>query len=514
MKTSDDLFRLVKSLSPAEKKYCKRMFSRHTTSSSIEKNDYVQLFDIVDSMSAWDEAIFKKKISKYGFAPRISAVKNYLISLLTEAMRSYAIGSTAQHLLLEMLADIAIFWKRNLKDMALKLILKAKVLARQHEEWELALKIQNWHLLAAESQPHKKADVLLLFEEKQYLLDHLNNVDHYRMLNSAIHEIFAQGAVTSEQTTRELAVILSDPLLSREECALSHAAKLIFHDIHIISEKLIKKQPETTIYHTRRRLELHYERPDFITEKPLSYITSVHRHVQRCIIFGLLDEAEDTLKKFDTTIVHIADKLYESYRIEAAIMNMSMEVLLILNTGNLQYIHSKHSRWKRGIVLYQEAMELQFTRGLCFNIALLFYFAQSWTDALYWLTKSMEYNLEVIPEIVAAGKMMSIMVHYELGNYSLIESLVRSTSRYLKKHNFLGRSEQKVLLFFNQLSNTAEFTPQSPEPFRKMLAYLEKHSEDTRFSSIEFFDFRLWLRSKIEGVPLTELYQQKVRIKE
>jgi hypothetical protein len=53
---SDQLFRLIKSLTTAEKRYFKIFASRHSIGG---KNEYVNLFDAIDKQSKYDEACTK-----------------------------------------------------------------------------------------------------------------------------------------------------------------------------------------------------------------------------------------------------------------------------------------------------------------------------------------------------------------------------------------------------------------------------------------------------------------------
>ncbi|MBI3258901.1 MAG: hypothetical protein HYZ54_05435 [Ignavibacteriae bacterium] len=86
MKSSDDLFRLVKSLTSAEKGYFKKYTAKHIIG---DKNDYTILFTILDKMDEWDEELLKRRLAKFGFSHRISSVKNYLNKLILESLRAF-----------------------------------------------------------------------------------------------------------------------------------------------------------------------------------------------------------------------------------------------------------------------------------------------------------------------------------------------------------------------------------------------------------------------------------------
>ena len=59
---SDDLFKLIKSLSKQEKVYFKQYASRKK-----EHNNYIVLFDFIDSMNIYDERELKTKLKSESF---------------------------------------------------------------------------------------------------------------------------------------------------------------------------------------------------------------------------------------------------------------------------------------------------------------------------------------------------------------------------------------------------------------------------------------------------------------
>ena len=67
-KASDHLYKLVKSLSKAEKRYFKIFTSRHTIG---ESNSYQEVFDYIDKMSDYDEQMIKEHFKDESFIERL-----------------------------------------------------------------------------------------------------------------------------------------------------------------------------------------------------------------------------------------------------------------------------------------------------------------------------------------------------------------------------------------------------------------------------------------------------------
>ncbi len=509
MKSSDDLFRLVKSLTSAEKGYFKKYTAKHVIG---EKNDYIILFTALDKMDEWDEDVLKRRLSKSGFLHRISAVKNYLNKLLLESLRAFYSESTTERELLEMLADISFLWRRSLRSQAKKLIIRAKTLAYQYEEWELALKILNWQFVTIEAgalTAPARQRLQEITKEKLKILKYISITEQYRDLNDAISILNSREGMSGGEPTDELTKILAHPLLQSEETALTYNAKLSFYNILVIAENMHGNDITVALKYARRRYQIMQERPDLIVEKPMVYIRGVQLFVQRCILAGLFDEAERTLSAFEQMILKLDNKLYEAARIEAFVMKTTMEVFYFLNSGKLDEGVQRIAVWHKGIIRYRKQIGLQLYRPICFNICVILVFACKWEEALVWLNRSIEEQPDIRRDIVSAAKLLALVIHYELGNSSLLEYTVRSTYRYLAKRERLGKPEQIVLRFLKKVSDVISRRELTVH-FIQLHKQLQGANASNDTTILDLFDFSLWLESKITGKPLTELFLAKV----
>lgn len=75
-KGSDELYKLIHSLTTEEKGYFKKFAQRHTASG----NQYLQLFDIISKQQTFEETELKKNYKSY------ARMKVYLKDLITDAM--------------------------------------------------------------------------------------------------------------------------------------------------------------------------------------------------------------------------------------------------------------------------------------------------------------------------------------------------------------------------------------------------------------------------------------------
>ena len=83
---SDILFRFIKTLTPAEKRYFKLYASRHTIG---EKNEYLRLFETIDKMLLYDEAGLKNAFRKMRARNSLAIAKNRLYETILKSLDSY-----------------------------------------------------------------------------------------------------------------------------------------------------------------------------------------------------------------------------------------------------------------------------------------------------------------------------------------------------------------------------------------------------------------------------------------
>jgi hypothetical protein len=144
MAQQDELFELIQSLSPTEKRY----FKLHADSYSYGgyKKQYEKLYDALHNWpeQEYDEKEFKKKNKGKAFLKNLPSDKNYLRELILKVMRNYHSDNDPEIQLSEMLANIHILINKGLKAQAYKMIEKAIKLAMLAEQYNHILIIDDY----------------------------------------------------------------------------------------------------------------------------------------------------------------------------------------------------------------------------------------------------------------------------------------------------------------------------------------------------------------------------------
>jgi hypothetical protein len=98
------------------------------------------------------------------------------------------------------------------------------------------------------------------------------------------------------------------------------------------------------------------------------------------------------------------------------------------------------------------------------------------------------------------SRVLFLIIHYELGNYDLLEYAVKSTYRYLRKMKSLKGIESLILLFIKKLSSVSER--------RGVIDLLMELKESLLTFKEELMDYGFnylaWIDSKNSGVKYSD----------
>jgi DNA-directed RNA polymerase alpha subunit len=95
-----------------------------------------------------------------------------------------------------------------------------------------------------------------------------------------------------------------------------------------------------------------------------------------------------------------------------------------------------------------------------------------------------------------------MIIHYELGNEQLLNSLINSTKRLLIQQDRLNKAEELMIEFFTKIIklNKNDAIKQHFIEFHKKALQLSD-DEDANIS-LRYFNVLKWMESKINHVPL------------
>jgi hypothetical protein len=116
--------------------------------------------------------------------------------------------------------------------------------------------------------------------------------------------------------------------------------------------------------------------------------------------------------------------------------------------------------------------------------------------------------MDLRTDLQCYARLLHLIAHYELGNESLLEYLIKSVYRFMAKMQNLSRVEEQIFQF---LRNSFQLGPKELKPEFSGLLNKLKNYEKNRYETRAFvyLDIISWLESKIRDVPVQLIIREK-----
>ncbi|MBD0288225.1 MAG: hypothetical protein ICV79_22780, partial [Flavisolibacter sp.] len=177
-----------------------------------------------------------------------------------------------------------------------------------------------------------------------------------------------------------------------------------------------------------------------------------------------------------------------------------------------------HGTFKEGLALVPEieeklqeyALYLDHHRVLVFyyKIASLYFGSGDYEKTIDYLNKIIHWKVDLRNDLQCYARLLHLIAHYELGNYELMEYLIKSVYRFMAKMENLSLVEEEI---FHFLRSSLSLSPQQIKPAFQALAHklksLERNRSETR--AFMYLDFVSWLESKVDGKPVYTVIREK-----
>ncbi|HYF02710.1 MAG TPA: hypothetical protein VEC36_04995 [Patescibacteria group bacterium] len=503
MKTTSDLFQLIKSLTKSEKRHFTIFASKHVIG---ERNNYLKLFKAIDAQEKYDEAALRKQFEGEIFLKQLPVTKNYLYNLILKSMRVYRSSATIEVRLQEMLQDIEFLFEKGMEAQCKKAIIKAKELCYEYQKFRALLIFLEWQRRTTISNSLNDEEIDALYAEEKDVIRKLENLHEYNALSSMIFRMHHKhGRPRTEEDFKKAQEIANHPLLREESTALTEEARVRFYNIRAA---LAQARGDIQEYYSNSKslITLLEKNPAHKTEDISRYINMLHNFVDACAQSGNYDELDLTLDKLRSLP---ADCPNMQARIFSTVATMETNLLFRLGAPN--NAEEVLKRVKSDLAIHVDKMSPGEVIILKFNLALSHFILANYREALYWANEVINSDeFQVRKDMYCLGRLFCLIIHYELGNLDYLEYSVKSTYRFLTQRNHLFDFEKATLDFIRRLPRIQSQSTLI-EAFKELRTQLLKISTENPFqqTALYTFEFLPWLESKIENVPLLEIINRR-----
>lgn len=506
---SQKLYQIIHSLTPAEKRY----FKLKCAKSQGDDAKYLKLFEVVEKMSILDEQVLQKAVygTKKVEGKKFSELKNYCYQLILSTLRDYDSEHSIDYRLKNNLLFIRSLYKRASYEDCQILIDKTLKTAAEYEQFEAMLESLRWRKQIA----YAKGDIDFLDNnlkqitvQESLLLEKVANILFYKNAFYQIHTTIRKFRLLENEELQQILKNLSNSeMFSGLDKALSFTAKIIY--LRAASLMSYAMRDNENFYHYGKTLiDLMLSKPLLLREDVSEYISANSNFVMACMLTERPDATLEALQNFKK----VTPKTYDD----------GLKIHRQYYQGIFDFYHNTGEFDKGYQMMQQHLKEKQQFDSQAFN-SQGFYYAYFYTsfgsrhynEALDYLNEWLsDRNTVDRQDLQALARILSLIIHFEMGNTLLLESLMRSTSRYLNKNTKMTAFEKEILRFIRKASTSTNRMELKAIATDVLNSLSELSQDATQGNFMQYFDFIAWIESKITNVDFAKIVQQRFAAKQ
>lgn len=497
MGNKSDIFNLVHSLNKSEIRYIKLQSSLQ----SGEKN-YIKLLDelLKHSGDEYDEKNVKEKFTGEKFINQLTFTKNYLHSNILKNLVSFSGENSIDLKISFMINKARILYNKALFDQFFQMIKRTKELCLKYERFSSYLQLLEMEKVVIIKKISTDIDETRLFEEEITILNKIRNLMEYHQLVSRLTGLFRMKGRAREDSTLKLIEVLKEShVMMSPARAASVVALERYYFVHQLTADLLGDF-KTMHGYAGKRLEL-------IIDNPFPFQDQLFNYKQDILLYMIL-----LIPRIEPEAGGNEQELRQKY------LNMLKEhtgnteidrINLFLIESILKLSESaKYTDFKSVKDTINNIVErLNKNRGkLDSNYEILIYNLIAKTCVNFGEYKEANLYLNILlnlpqlsvrKDIELYARMLNLLVHYELGNYDLLEYLIKSTYRFLINMKNVFGFEKAVINFLRKLSsvNTDKQLLENLELLKSEMQMLQNNPLEK--NAMLYFDFPSWIDKKI-----------------
>ncbi len=504
----DHLFALIKSLSKSEKRQFKLYVGRLDVN---EDSKFLMLFNLLDRINKYDERV----ILDEGFVKKqqLSNLKAHLYKQILISLRLNPLHQNIRSQVREQLDFASILYHKGLYKQSLKILEKAKNVALNYEEKNLAYEIIELEKVI-ESQYitrsiSSRADELTVQAKE---VSQLNVIaSKLSNLSLQLYGVFLKiGYVKNDAEFHWVKNYFDARLPKFDINDLGFREKLWLYKSYLWYSFLTQDFLSCYKY-SKKWVNLFYENPKMISLNPVFYLRGNQYLLESLFYIGDYDRFKSVLQSFEEQVTN--KSFPKDDNIESLIF-----LYLYTNKINLHFMDGSFEEGLqlveavlKGIKDNQNRIDEHHVMVFYYKIASLYFGIGANEKCIEYLEKIISNkSLSMREDLLCFSRVLNLVAHYEAGLDYNLDALIRSTYKFLIKMEDLYEVQKEMIKFLKNLGDI--YPHELKNEFKKLHAKL-KTFEDNPYERRAFLylDIISWLESRIENISVNLIIQKKFK---
>lgn len=490
---SDKLFKVIQSMTKAEKRYFKLWILRYNIKQSRRS---IELFDVLNKQTTYNEKALLKMLKTATLKKNLSVHKKLLLNDLLQSLRSQHIHNHQQIKIQEQLDYVVLLRDRNLIAIALELVDKIILSTEINDFLVLNLKALQLkeNLLHIESGMNKNTKQCIenILDQQKEVLKQLVTQNKVQKLRHQIHHSLHNNYTTNNSNKKQSIDLIGNELrkiLPKETTRCCIYLQLTLVDYLYSTKKFI------LLKQAFNKMNNYFENhPNQIQFNPACYYAFLQKkgtYLYQIKNYNALKELRTDLIKFSQ-----CKELPIYLKQMAKISQIQITKELIL--AGQEAPKNKEQEWFNW---YNESDLNPMQTLMSLRVLMSYYFIkgnyQKVLDLYLGVDRSIIENGSLHNSLIC--KYIIMGTQFELGNINTLSYWVRNIRYTLKKENVYTGHKKIMLNFFQK----------GPAPLQEdynklVIAFSKQQVAPEDYIGVLF---QLWLTSKVKRRKIAELYR-------
>lgn len=503
---NDPLLQLINTMQKAEKRNFKLFSNRNSGTNSLK---VVLLFDVLDKFPHLDDDGIIKKLSLSN-KNQLANLKAHLYRQILASLRIIKAHESIEIEMHEQLDNARILYNKGLLNQALKVLERLKEQAKDfHQDAIIAQtvslekKIETLHITRSTSDRAEQ-----LSEEALFVSDRRRNITLLSNLALQLYSWYVKnGHTKNEEEEASLSNFLVQRFSEIRTVDLGFYEKLNLFQCKVWSA-FIRLDFISYYKFTQKWVDLFYEDEKMIRIETMHYIKGMHN------LLNALFDLRNYRKNFE---ILEQFKAFAKSEVANQDEHIQMQTFIYLNSAKFNRYISTGSFYK-GIELipsvvkklkeYELIVDEHRSLVLNYKIATIYFCHGDYDKCIDFLRIIINDKPGLRADLQSYARLLHLIAHYELGNYEIIESLIKSVYRFMAKVQHLTIVEKEMFKF---LRSSFDLNPRNLTAAFEQFYDKIRQFENSRFEvrAIAYLDVYSWVESKIHHKTMGEIIKEK-----
>lgn len=506
---NDALFVLIKSLTKSEKRQFNLYVGR--LGGNIDAK-FFSLFKFLEKLKVYDEKVIIKSgiVSKQ----QLSNLKAHLYKQILISLRLNPAHKNIRIQIREQLDFATVLYQKGLYKQSLKLLDKAKNLALDNEEKNIAYEIVELEKVIETQYITRslsnRADQLSI----QAKTLSQQNVTASKLSNLSLQlysHLLQNGYVKNNEELEFINSYFYSKLPKYNFKTFGFREKLWLYKSHLWFSFLTQDFLQSYKY-ARKWVDLFREDKKHISQHPVFYLKGINYLLEASFFVQKRSTFKKELSSFEK---EVKEKIIP--------LNTNTELLIFEYTyTNKLHLHFLEATFSEGEYLveiinkkiseYRNRLDSHYIVLLYYKIACLYFGMGKNELCIEYLQKIIKSkNLSSAEDLQCFARILNLIAHYECGLDYDLERQFLDTYKFLLKMENLQEVQKIFLTSIKDLSDV--FPHEIKNEFKKIhtkLKKFENHPYEKR--AFLYLDILSWLESKIKNKPIATVIKEKIKI--